>query len=81
MVPREKGFATGLVVMGFGLGALAMSKLFAPMLLHYFEYSPSLDLVAQQAILVKVFRWLGILFMHHYSRRIFDYQSSFSDQG
>lgn len=61
--PEKKGFATGLVVMGFGLGALAMSKLFAPMLLHYFEYSPSLDLVAQQAILVKVFRWLGILFL------------------
>lgn len=29
--PDKKGFATGLVVMGFGLGAFIMSKLFAPL--------------------------------------------------
>lgn len=29
--PDKKGFATGLVVMGFGMGALIMSKVFAPM--------------------------------------------------
>lgn len=29
--PDKKGFATGLVVMGFGLGAFVMSKVFAPL--------------------------------------------------
>jgi len=28
--PDKKGFATGLIVMGFGMGALFMSKVFAP---------------------------------------------------
>jgi MFS transporter, OFA family, oxalate/formate antiporter len=28
--PDKKGFATGVIVMGFGLGALFMSKVFAP---------------------------------------------------
>ena len=28
--PDKKGFATGVIVMGFGLGALFMSKIFAP---------------------------------------------------
>lgn len=28
--PDKKGFATGLIVMGFGMGALFMSKIFAP---------------------------------------------------
>lgn len=31
--PDKKGFITGMVVMGFGLGALAMSKLIAPSLM------------------------------------------------
>jgi OFA family oxalate/formate antiporter-like MFS transporter len=31
--PDKKGFITGMVVMGFGLGALVMSKLFAPILM------------------------------------------------
>lgn len=31
--PDKKGFITGMVVMGFGLGALAMSKFIAPILL------------------------------------------------
>ncbi len=34
--PDRKGFATGMVVMGFGLGALVMSKIIAPFLLHCF---------------------------------------------
>lgn len=34
--PDRKGFATGLVVMGFGLGALLMSKIIAPFLLQLF---------------------------------------------
>lgn len=29
--PDKKGFATGMIVMGFGLGALVMSKVFAPL--------------------------------------------------
>ncbi len=32
--PDKKGFITGMVVMGFGLGALAMSKLIAPLLIN-----------------------------------------------
>lgn len=34
--PDRKGFATGMVVMGFGFGALLMSKLIAPFLLQLF---------------------------------------------
>ncbi len=33
--PDKKGFITGMVVMGFGLGALFMSKVLAPMLMQY----------------------------------------------
>ena len=33
--PDKKGFITGMVVMGFGLGALAMSKLIAPLLINF----------------------------------------------
>lgn len=32
--PDKKGFATGIIVMGFGLGALFMSKVFAPMAMN-----------------------------------------------
>ncbi len=32
--PDKKGFATGVIVMGFGLGALFMSKVFAPIAMH-----------------------------------------------
>jgi len=61
--PDKKGFATGMVVMGFGLGALFMSKIFAPMLLQYFNFAGAVDPIAQQAILVKVFLYLGIIFL------------------
>ncbi len=61
--PDKKGLATGMVVMGFGLGALFMSKIFAPMLLNAFQFSPALDQAAQQAILVKVFLYLGFIFL------------------
>src|SRR5690554_1720684 len=33
--PDKKGFITGMVVMGFGLGALVMSKLIAPLLMRF----------------------------------------------
>jgi OFA family oxalate/formate antiporter-like MFS transporter len=73
--PDRKGFATGMVVMGFGLGALVMSKVFAPMLFNYFK--AGVDLVyanvdgklvlqnpeALQAILTKLFAGLGVIFL------------------
>ncbi len=37
--PDKKGLATGMVIMGFGLGAMIMSKLVAPLLLHTFDHS------------------------------------------
>ncbi|MGL4369233.1 MAG: MFS transporter, partial [Spirochaetota bacterium] len=37
--PDRKGLATGMVVMGFGLGALFMSKIFAPLLLDHFNFT------------------------------------------
>ena len=61
--PDKKGLATGMVVMGFGLGALFMSKIFAPMLLNYFNFAGAADAAAQQAILVKVFLALGVIFL------------------
>jgi OFA family oxalate/formate antiporter-like MFS transporter len=61
--PDKKGFATGMVVMGFGLGALFMSKIFAPMLLDYFQFAGAADAAAQQAILVKLFLALGVIFL------------------
>jgi OFA family oxalate/formate antiporter-like MFS transporter len=61
--PDKKGFATGMVVMGFGLGALFMSKIFAPMLLDYFNFAGAADAAAQQAILVKLFLALGVIFL------------------
>lgn len=33
--PDKKGFATGMIVMGFGIGALFMSKVFAPLAMKY----------------------------------------------
>lgn len=50
--PDKKGLATGMVIMGFGLGAMVMSKLIAPMLLqaadHHFP---------------TVFAVLGVMFL------------------
>jgi MFS transporter, OFA family, oxalate/formate antiporter len=50
--PDRKGLATGVVIMGFGFGALLMSKVLAP-----FLYTMS------DGNLVAVFTWLGILFL------------------
>lgn len=49
--PDKKGLITGVVVMGFGIGAFAMSKLLAPMLLD-----------ATKGDLVPVFLSLGVFF-------------------
>jgi OFA family oxalate/formate antiporter-like MFS transporter len=37
--PDKKGLATGMVIMGFGLGAMIMSKLVAPVLMQVFDHS------------------------------------------
>lgn len=50
--PDKKGFITGMVVMGFGLGALAMSKLIAPILVRITEGN-----------MVQVFFYIAIVLM------------------
>ncbi|MDE3001136.1 MAG: OFA family MFS transporter [Gemmatimonadota bacterium] len=49
--PDRKGLATGIVVMGFGVGAFLLSKGLAPFLI-----------VTTQGTLPLVFIWLGIIF-------------------
>ena len=49
--PDHKGLATGIVVMGFGIGALLLSKGLAPFLV-----------VGTEGDLSLVFLWLGIIF-------------------
>lgn len=48
--PARKGLVSGLVVMGFGLGALLMTKLLAPLVLAH-----------TNADLAAAFTWLGLL--------------------
>ncbi len=48
--PDKKGFITGMVIMGFGLGALVMSKLIAPYLMSVTDGD-----------LIKVFALIGVL--------------------
>lgn len=50
--PDRKGFVTGMVVMGFGLGAMLMSKLLAPLLM-----------ALAAGNLVAVFAVLGVTFL------------------
>ena len=49
--PDKKGLATGIVVMGFGVGAFLLSKLLAPFLVLQTEEDLPL-----------IFMWLGIIF-------------------
>ena len=49
--PDKKGLVTGMVVMGFGLGALLMSKVIAPLLMKAFHGN-----------LVAVFGMIGVVF-------------------
>ena len=49
--PDRKGLATGIVVMGFGIGAFLLSKGLAPMLI-----------VRTAGALPEVFVWLGVIF-------------------
>ena len=50
--PEAKGFVTGIVVMGFGLGAFVMSKVLAPILLH-----------SLKGDLVDAFYIMGVVFL------------------
>ena len=61
--PDRKGLATGLVIMGFGLGALAMSKLFAPLLVEFFRAGAGSDGQAMRTVLAQVFASLGVIFL------------------
>jgi MFS transporter, OFA family, oxalate/formate antiporter len=54
--PDKKGLATGMVVMGFGLGALFMSKVLAPVFLG----ATGKDLVTTFLLLSGVFLVLGV---------------------
>ncbi|MFI5369751.1 MAG: MFS transporter, partial [Spirochaetia bacterium] len=54
--PDKKGLATGMVVMGFGLGALFMSKVLAPLLLDLTQR----NLVSVFLLLAGVFLVLGV---------------------
>lgn len=49
---KWQGVATGMVVMGFGLGAFLMSKILAPVIFSYTNYDVALS-----------FRYFGIIFM------------------
>lgn len=49
--PDKKGLATGIVVMGFGVGAFLFSRLLAPFLV-----------VQTEEDLPQIFMWLGIIF-------------------
>ena len=49
--PEKRGLATGIVVMGFGIGALLLSKVLAPFLV-----------VRADGDLSTVFLWLGVVF-------------------
>src|SRR5690554_1395383 len=50
--PDKKGFITGMVVMGFVLGAFVMSKLIAPLLIHFTDGN-----------IVEVFFYIGMILM------------------
>ena len=49
--PEKRGLATGIVVMGFGVGALLLSKVLAPFLV-----------VRADGDIATVFLWLGVVF-------------------
>ncbi|WP_043584491.1 MFS transporter, partial [Geminisphaera colitermitum] len=48
--PDKKGFITGMVVMGFGLGALLMSKVLAPHALRLFDDNLALSFAAMGGV-------------------------------
>lgn len=50
--PDKKGFITGMVVMGFGLGALLMSKLLAPLALRLFDHNLAVAFAAMGCVFI-----------------------------
>lgn len=52
--PDKKGFVTGMVIMGFGLGALLMSKIIAPMMLGLCQTA------AGETDMAKAFAYIGV---------------------
>jgi OFA family oxalate/formate antiporter-like MFS transporter len=73
--PDKKGLSTGLVIMGFGLGALLMSKVFAPLLYDFFRGGVELvylEIEGRQvlqnpevlrSIMTHLFAALGVIFL------------------
>jgi OFA family oxalate/formate antiporter-like MFS transporter len=61
--PERKGLATGLVIMGFGLGALLMAKVAAPLLHQAFAVGQADDAAGRRAVLAQVFLTLGLGFL------------------
>lgn len=55
-----QGLATGFVVMGFGLGALVMSKIIAPLLLYYFSYDLPLTFLAIGVLFLCIIPFLAL---------------------
>jgi OFA family oxalate/formate antiporter-like MFS transporter len=55
---KNKGLATGMVIMGFGFGALIMSKLLAPALIEMTRSA-----AAPHGDMVKIFVLLGVFFL------------------
>jgi OFA family oxalate/formate antiporter-like MFS transporter len=56
--PDRKGLVTGMVVMGFGFGALLMSKLIAPLLIAWTRTE-----ISPQGNLPLIFGLLGVVFL------------------
>jgi MFS transporter, OFA family, oxalate/formate antiporter len=52
--PDKKGFATGVIVMGFGLGALFMSKVFAPISMNLTANNVALTFLIIAAVYVVI---------------------------
>ncbi len=61
--PDKKGLATGMVVIGFGFGALLMSKIFAPIMFSHYNFASAIDVASQQTIISNVFFYIGIIFL------------------
>ncbi len=58
--PEKKGFISGMVVMGFGLGALFMSKLLAPLFLSLTDNNLSLTFVCIGSAMLALIVFAGL---------------------
>jgi OFA family oxalate/formate antiporter-like MFS transporter len=59
--PDKKGFITGLVVMGFGLGALLMSKVLAPLALQVFHGNIAAAFAAMGGVFIVIAPLAGMM--------------------